>query len=40
MSKGTISRRDFLSRSGGVFGAAWLAANFPAIAAAAKTMHG
>ncbi len=36
MSKGTISRRDFLARSGGVFGTAWLAANFPAIAAAAN----
>ena len=39
MSKGTISRRDFLSRSGGLFGAAWLAANFPAIAAAANAAH-
>ena len=39
MSNGTISRRDFLSRSGGVFGAAWLAANFPAIAAAANAAH-
>ena len=36
MSEGTISRRDFLARSGGVFGAAWLAANFPAITAAAN----
>ncbi len=36
MSKGTISRRDFLARSGGVFGAAWLGVNFPAIAAAAS----
>ncbi|MCZ6716778.1 MAG: gluconate 2-dehydrogenase subunit 3 family protein [Gammaproteobacteria bacterium] len=35
MSQGMFSRRDFLTRSGGVFGAAWLAANFPAIAAAA-----
>ncbi len=36
MSKGTISRRDFIARTGGVFGAAWLGANFPAIAAAAN----
>ncbi len=36
MSDQSISRRDFLSRAGGVFGAAWLGANFPAIAAAAN----
>jgi gluconate 2-dehydrogenase gamma chain len=36
MSKQSISRRDFLTRTGGVFGAAWLGANFPAIAAAAN----
>jgi gluconate 2-dehydrogenase gamma chain len=35
MSNRTISRRDFLARSGGAFGMAWLGANFPAISAAA-----
>jgi gluconate 2-dehydrogenase gamma chain len=36
MSKQGISRRDFLAHTGGVFGVAWLGANFPAIAAAAN----
>jgi len=39
MSDGIGSRREFLRASGGALGAAWLAANWPAIAAAAQHAH-
>ena len=39
MSDGIGTRRDFLRASGGALGAAWLGANWPALAAAAQHAH-